>query len=301
MPRKKSTPTKKPAQKNSTKKASPAKKPAAKKAPVKKKAAAKSKPAAKAKPAATKEAPIRRVVKGKTPLPQAADPNRPAGSFVIFPTVCFQQEYKGSGIDKMNAELRRYILQIEKDQQSMTKSSIRGGHHSDRKLFEHKNWAVQQLRKLILRDTSNYLKRMWEYESTTPLDAFKNIQIHIGGWSMILREGDMSVPHLHPRANISGTYYVSMPPRTKDFDPRDGTLVLNDPRSRAPVFPVTNQCLTIRISPQAGTLIMFPSFIDHYVTPFRGGGERISIAFNIHFPRALGGIARTAIPENQEY
>jgi hypothetical protein len=35
-----------------------------------------------------------------------------------------------------------------------------------------------------------------------------------------------------------------------------------------------------RISPRAGTLVVFPSWLSHGVCPYRGTGERISIAIN---------------------
>ena len=37
----------------------------------------------------------------------------------------------------------------------------------------------------------------------------------------------------------------------------------------------------LTIDPQPGLLVIFPCWLYHYVNPFRGKGERISIAFNI--------------------
>jgi hypothetical protein len=40
--------------------------------------------------------------------------------------------------------------------------------------------------------------------------------------------------------------------------------------------------------PKPGITVMFPSFLEHYVLPFKGDGVRISIAYNITFsPNAL--------------
>ena len=33
-------------------------------------------------------------------------------------------------------------------------------------------------------------------------------------------------------------------------------------------------------NPKPGQVLLFPSWLHHYVNPFRGKGERISIAFN---------------------
>ena len=35
------------------------------------------------------------------------------------------------------------------------------------------------------------------------------------------------------------------------------------------------------ISPRAGRLVMFPSWVLHQVRPYRGAAQRISIAFNL--------------------
>ena len=37
----------------------------------------------------------------------------------------------------------------------------------------------------------------------------------------------------------------------------------------------------ITIAPEAGQMLVFPSWVRHYVTPYHGRGERISIAFNV--------------------
>ena len=36
------------------------------------------------------------------------------------------------------------------------------------------------------------------------------------------------------------------------------------------------------LDPKPGLMVIFPSWLYHYVNPFHGAGERISIAFNIN-------------------
>ncbi|NDF12275.1 MAG: hypothetical protein EB060_05640 [Proteobacteria bacterium] len=204
-----------------------------------------------------------------------------SGVMRIFPTVCYMQSHQGT--EKMNAELERFILEQEKTSQNISKASIRGGYHSDRKFFDEKNWAVQELKKLITAEALKYLKALWANESTAPLASIPNFKMQLGGWSVILREGDVSVPHLHPRANISGVYYVtSYKPDPKAFKGA-GCLVMADPRIRVSMYPVHDQVSTLIVTPNAGTVVMFPSFLEHYVLPFKGPGTRISIAFNLAY------------------
>ena len=62
--------------------------------------------------------------------------------------------------------------------------------------------------------------------------------------------------------------------------PLYGPIMFVDPRPRAHMNRVPNQTTEITFVPQPGMLIMFPSYYEHAVIPFRGPGVRICIAFN---------------------
>lgn len=48
--------------------------------------------------------------------------------------------------------------------------------------------------------------------------------------------------------------------------------------------------------PVAGTLVLFPSYLRHWVYPNNGNGERISIAFNARFAWRPGTLVAGASP-----
>lgn len=210
------------------------------------------------------------------------------GAVSLFPTVCYVKPH--GNIEKLNAELKRFILEQEQATKGLAKSSIKGGYHSDRKFLEQDNWAIKDLRQIIANDAMEYLKSFWGNESNMPYKEIGEFKLHMSGWSVILRAGDISVPHLHPRSNISGVYYVTNSKPSNDNFQGGGQLVFTDPRIRAGVYPVRNQASTAMLSPVEGNIVMFPSYMEHYVLPFKGEGERISIAFNIAFsPNMVGG------------
>lgn len=209
------------------------------------------------------------------------------GAVTLFPTVCYIKPH--GGVEALNQSLKDLILEQEKAAGGLKRSSIRGGYHSDRKFFEQNHPAIKELRNIISMDAAEYLKAYWQHESTAPFDDTANIQLHLSGWSVVLREGDISVPHIHPRSNLSGVYYVTDTKDQEESFSGAGQLVLADPRIRADVFPIRNQASTAMFAPVAGTTVMFPSYLEHYVLPFRGKGERISIAFNLAFPPHLVG------------
>jgi hypothetical protein len=85
---------------------------------------------------------------------------------------------------------------------------------------------------------------------------------------------------VHPDAKVSGVYYVSVPPLPPGSAPEEGAIMFVDPRPRAHMNRLPGQTTEIILNPKPGTLIMFPSYYEHAVIPFRGPGVRTCIAFN---------------------
>ncbi|HSD43021.1 MAG: 2OG-Fe(II) oxygenase family protein [Bacteroidota bacterium] len=103
-----------------------------------------------------------------------------------------------------------------------------------------------------------------------------------GCWATVLSKGAAHKAHSHPNNFLSAVYYV----RTQ---PGADTINFHDPRAQASVIrpPVveliagnTDQ-VVVRVS--SGTLLMFPSYLEHSVDANASEGERISISVNIMF------------------
>ena len=110
-------------------------------------------------------------------------------------------------------------------------------------------------------------------------------------WANINRAGDSNQNHWHPGSYLSFVYYVDDGYAGSADKALGGELVFVDPRmpflrmrtpylrTRQPNGAVEEHETWIR--PYAGLLIAFPSFVPHSVRPYRGKGERISIAINM--------------------
>ena len=197
----------------------------------------------------------------------------------LFPTICYVAEH--GGVEQLNQDLEKFCLEQEAAQPGLETSSILGGYHSDRSFFENDNATVQQLKQLLIGNTRNYLAEYWKQESTLPLAELTDLELRMTGWSVILRSGNISTPHTHPGAHLSGVYYVTTNEEAQRSQRGAGNLALVDPRIRASVAPIRNQKSNAMFAPKSGLVIMFPSFLEHFVLPFQGDGLRISIAFNI--------------------
>lgn len=103
-----------------------------------------------------------------------------------------------------------------------------------------------------------------------------------GCWANVLAKGAMHKAHSHPNNFLSGVYYVQTQAGTD-------TLNFHDPRIQASVIRPPVVELTAENTDQVvvrltnGTLLMFPSYLEHSVDANTSEEERISISFNIMF------------------
>jgi uncharacterized protein (TIGR02466 family) len=103
-----------------------------------------------------------------------------------------------------------------------------------------------------------------------------------GCWATVLAKGATHKAHSHPNNFLSGVYYVRIHPGadTINFhDPRSQTRVI-----RPPVVELTAENTDqVVVKVTNGTLLMFPSYLEHSVDANTSAEERISISFNIMF------------------
>jgi uncharacterized protein (TIGR02466 family) len=101
-------------------------------------------------------------------------------------------------------------------------------------------------------------------------------------WATVLARGAAHPMHQHPNNFLSGVYYVRTHPgaNTINFhDPRNQTGII-----RPPVFELTAENtdqVVVRV--KDGTMLIFPSYLQHSVDASASEDERVSISFNIMF------------------
>jgi uncharacterized protein (TIGR02466 family) len=99
-------------------------------------------------------------------------------------------------------------------------------------------------------------------------------------WVNVLKPGAAHSGHIHPHSVISGTVYVSTPKGSS-------ALRLEDPRLPLMMAAPTRRDDApqelkpfVYLQPQAGTVLMWESWLRHEVPANRARTERISISFN---------------------
>src|SRR3990167_890090 len=116
----------------------------------------------------------------------------------------------------------------------------------------------------------------------------KDLQFDLGGrrlkldslWVNILKPGAGPSGHIPPHSGLSGTVYVAPPPGTSALkleDPRLPLMMAAPPRR--PDAAETARSF-VYLQPQAGTILMWESWLRHEVPANAAKRERISISFN---------------------
>ena len=182
--------------------------------------------------------------------------------------------------EALNPELRRIILAREATSESVQRSN-HGGWQSSWDLHQ---WGGAPVQKVLA-----YARSIADEATVDRAGKRREIAWRINSWANVNRHGHGNQSHTHPGALWSATYYVD--DGGIGADPSlGGEFEIHDPRGVAPVmyapyltFPGPDGAAlgeAQRLTPRAGMLVLFPSWLSHGVRPYRGTRERISIAIN---------------------
>ena len=103
-------------------------------------------------------------------------------------------------------------------------------------------------------------------------------------WININSKGNSNFPHAHPGSIVSGVYYVKLPQNSGklQFENPSGKLFAsywNVMRGPNEWNKANSQIWSLESS--ENTLLIFPSWLDHYVETNESDEDRISISFNV--------------------
>ena len=177
----------------------------------------------------------------------------------------------------INKELLNYIgIEKSKNPGGLRKSNVKGWHSNE---FDLKNEKLKSFIAEISKDIGAAVNDMgWDLQSQV-------VKI-TSMWSIINKKEAFNERHHHGGSALSAAYYVKA-------EPNAGDIVFFDPR-QANVFshPISKKVNNINaqvqsVTPKAGTLILFPSYLEHKVNPNKSNKERIVISFNVSLIRKV--------------
>jgi len=186
----------------------------------------------------------------------------------MFPTLVWKIQLKPEVRDAINASIHALLEDARRDSPEI---GVGQGWQSGQALHER-----EELRELVscIRHATRGILRFLRI-------GYDAVEI-TGCWATVLAKGAMHRAHTHPNNFLSGVYYV----RTR---PGADMINFHDPRMQASVIRPPVVELTAENTDQVvvrvtdGTLLLFPSYLEHSVDANTSGEERISISFNIMF------------------
>jgi len=200
------------------------------------------------------------------------------GITALWPTHFMQRSMPNSSL--ANEALLAVILEQESTYNLKKQSADLTSDYLSQEFLSIDNPVIGWLKKCINKSVSDYLRHCeLKYEVKWGLQAWPNVN----------RRGDYHNLHNHPHSYLSGTYYVAMPtpeqfdtPARSDLNP--GAISFYDPRAQANMLAIRDDAqidAEHRIMPIAGMLLLWPSFLHHFVHPNASDSLRVSVSFNV--------------------
>jgi uncharacterized protein (TIGR02466 family) len=183
---------------------------------------------------------------------------------LLFPTPVFiEQNAYGFNKDLQDAILKQY-----------DKSAVNW--QSEPNL--HQQHAFNNFHKMVYQKSKEVLDELqYGYEDFQVTDM----------WANVLKPGEEHRPHTHSNNLLSGVYYV-------DTEKNSPGIIFSDPRPQAQVIKpkilkrlmeTSDMC---EYTAQKDKLIIFPSWLTHFVPTNKTKKNRVSISFNIMLRGMVG-------------
>ncbi len=193
-----------------------------------------------------------------------------------FPTLVYNARLRDTRWRTLNNQLLRECHQLREDDVAGRHWSARsypGGYTSYNSVsrLHRVSPTFAALEQHLARHVKAFARRL-EFDLTGRALAMTDC------WVNIMPRGVVHGLHLHPLSTLSGTYYVRTPrgsPGIKFEDPRLDRFMAAPPRKPGAV----NRPWVV-LPAEAGSLVLFESWLRHEVAANPLASERVSISFN---------------------
>jgi uncharacterized protein (TIGR02466 family) len=196
----------------------------------------------------------------------------------LFPTLVYSARLAGAAGHKLNARLLRECVQLRQDDaagRSWSAERYPGGYTSYGSA--HRMHRMSPTFAALERAIDRHVAR---FARSLEFDLAQRKLVMTDCWVNIMPRGTAHGLHLHPLCTISGTYYVRTPrgcPGLKLEDPRLERMMAAPPRSAG---AARENRPWVVLPAEAGTVLLFESWLRHEVPANSVTAERISVSFN---------------------
>jgi hypothetical protein len=154
--------------------------------------------------------------------------------------------------------------------------SLRGGTETTQDLSRSQDPVIQALFQSFAAPIARYRERIGQGDD--PLRRRnRGASRYNGSWSVRLHSAGYHTSHVHPRGWISSACYIQLPDCTKSGHSGEGILSFGAPG----MLTTPSLGAEVSLRPEAGLLVLFPSYFWHGTLPFHSEQPRLTVAFDV--------------------
>jgi tetratricopeptide (TPR) repeat protein len=164
-----------------------------------------------------------------------------------------------SSLEKFLEELEEVLLSMHSTKFSPSQQTLKHGTQTPGRLLYKKNPAIELYKTLLTEVVHEYIDRLPEDNEHPLLRRKSHDFLFAGSWSVKLTSGGFHVNHVHPQGWISSACYISMPNQPSTDVGMDARIKFGESGLGLGEREVIERI----IHPQAGQLVLFPSYTWH--------------------------------------
>ena len=178
--------------------------------------------------------------------------------------------------------LESVLLSLHKTDNAPLQQTLRLGTQTAARLFHRPEPELQALKLALASIVSRYIDQMPDDDSHPLLRRKKADFEFSGSWSVKLRANGFHVNHVHPAGWISSSCYIAIPEAmlaSEETSTSQGCIKFGE----SPLALGDREVIEKIVKPQAGMVVLFPSYMWHGTFPFSGNDAdfRLTSPFDV--------------------
>ncbi len=179
-------------------------------------------------------------------------------------------------VDAFLSDLKTELLKLHEWKSQPLAQSLRGGTQTTSDLRFSQIPVIKQFFETVSKSVEAYISNLPSRPDHPFYGRKSNAFRFAGAWSVNLETGGFHVNHIHPDGWISSAFYVDVPDDIENREDKAGWIQFGNPP-----FPVDGVGVEKVISPKAGRLVLFPSYMWHGTLPTVSPENRLTLPFDI--------------------
>jgi hypothetical protein len=194
----------------------------------------------------------------------------------------FQMEVPSgySSLSEYLQALSEILQTMHRSERAPLHQTLRNGTQTSARLLHNPVPEIESLHWCLSHIVDAYIREMPD-DPTHPLLSRKSINYKFSGsWSVKLQPNGFHVNHVHPAGWISSSAYISIPDSMHKEDVGlQGSIKFGE----SPLALGEREVIEKIVKPEAGTVVLFPSYMWHGTYPFYGdeGEFRLTSPFDV--------------------